>query len=234
MASTSSDALRLSSNTTGANPRPSPAAQKAAEMANARTAPSKPLGAAAEVFRPAASPAARAMAASPPAASAAASGASPADAREMSMLRNENRRLTAELKAAQLSLSAARKERDLSRDESRKVKEQMRQQGAAGGGPRASGGADSFGAINRADGSAERADRAVLDSLSPDDLRSILAAREAELGSVKIRWADSETEKELQEHKVRRVKKMLHKVGIERDSLARRVTDLEVKLAERR
>lgn len=93
---------------------------------------------------------------------------------------------------------------------------------------------DSFGAINRADGSAERADRALLDSLSSDDLKSILAAREAELGAVKIRWADSETEKELQEHKVRRVKKMLHKVGVERDSLARRVADLEVRLAERR
>ena len=93
---------------------------------------------------------------------------------------------------------------------------------------------DSFGAINRADGSQERADRAHLDSLSTEDLRSILAAREAELGAVKvpfvleqsletsgfidcafvqIRWADSETDKELAEHKVRRVKKMLHKVG---------------------
>lgn len=235
MASTSSEALRLSNSTTPSPARPvaSPAVQRAAEMA-VRAAPSKPAGAAAEAFsRPAAAPRSSPSPASPPA-SGASSGA---DARDLSMLRNENRRLTAELKAAQLSLSQARKERDVSREESRKVKEQMRQQGAAAarssGGLSSSGG-DSFGPINRADGTAERADRAVLDSLSSDDLRSILAAREAELGSVKIRWADSETEKELQEHKVRRVKKMLHKVGVERDSLARRVADLEVRLAERR
>ena len=91
------------------------------------------------------------------------------------MLRNENRRLAAELKAAQLSLSAARKERDISRDECRKLKEQIRQQGAVGAVPMHSPGAsmgDSFGPINRAAGDQERADRAVLDSLSADDLRS--------------------------------------------------------------
>merc|ERR1711865_434916 len=76
---------------------------------------------------------------------AASSGAG--DSRELSVLRNENRRLAAELKAAQLSLSAARKERDLSRDESRKLKEQLRNSGP--GLPSS----DSFGAINRADGS---------------------------------------------------------------------------------
>lgn len=150
------------------------------------------------------------------------------------MLRNENRRLAAELKAAQLSLSAARKERDISRDECRKLKETMRHQGAVGAVPMPSpSGGDAFGVINRADGTQERADRAVLDSLSADDLRSILAAREAELGAVKIRWADSETERETAEHKVRRIKKMLHKVGVERDSLARKVSQLEVQLYSR-
>lgn len=219
----------------------SPAVQKAAAMASGEIRPS-PLGprqaAAAESSASPvrALPSGGGSNALSAAVSSVSAGAG--DSRELSVLRNENRRLAAELKAAQLSLSAARKERDLSRDDSRKLKEQLRNSGpaavsrvaASDGG--AVGGSDSFGAINRADGSQERADRAVLDSLSTEDLRSILAAREAELGAVKIRWADSETEKELAEHKVRRVKKMLHKVGVERDQLACKVTDLQVKLAE--
>jgi len=225
MASSTSDQLRLSTNsTTPSRATQSPAVQKAAQMASLAKSPlpttptRAPPGAAGESRASASS--------SPPGDST--------DNREAAMLRNENRRLAAELKAAQLSLSAARKERDISRDECRKLKETMRQQGAVGAVPMPSpSGGDAFGVINRADGTQERADRAVLDSLSADDLRSILAAREAELGAVKIRWADSETERETAEHKVRRIKKMLHKVGVERDSLARKVSQLEVQLYSR-
>jgi len=225
---------RPGSNASAAAPRPSLAAQRAAEMATGARSSARGGAPAESAPSPVRSPAAGSSNALSAAVSSASSGAG--DSRELSVLRNENRRLAAELKAAQLSLSAARKERDLSRDESRKLKEQLRNSGPArAAAPSAAGlpSSDSFGAINRADGSQERADRAHLDSLSTEDLRSILAAREAELGAVKIRWADSETDKEMAEHKVRRVKKLLHKVGVERDQLARRVTDLEVKLVSK-
>lgn len=92
---------------------------------------------------------------------------------------------------------------------------------------------------------------------------SILAATEAQLGTLKVQWADAETEKDIQAMKVnqhrtmipdwpyrcpltvasytlslpdqvKKFKKMLYKVGLERDQLGRKVANLEVKLAGKR
>lgn len=125
MASSASDSRRLGNSTaTPTRNPPSPAVQRATEMARGVSVPSPaPLPQRTPSGAPGESPV---RTVSTPSTSS--PGVSGADARELSMLRNENRRLTAELKAAQLSLSAARKERDLSRDESRKLKETMRQQ----------------------------------------------------------------------------------------------------------
>jgi len=156
--------------------------------------------------------------------------------REAAQLRNENRRLTAELKAAQLSLAAARKERDSTRDELRRSREQSK---AISPLP-----ARAISTVATPAAEKEEPDRhadpfsldgrSKVDGMASDDLRSILMAREAELITMKIRWADAETEKDVQGMKVKKTKKMLYKVGVERDQLARKVADLEVKLVELR